>query len=95
MTSPDLTLTLLGASLALSLVVAVVALSAAGLAVAVRVSLVALALAGAAHNLHAGPALAMLPRWAAPLLLAAAASGVVLLWVLVRLLFEPDRKSVV
>lgn len=89
MTSPDLTLTLLGASLALSLVVAVVALSAAGLAVAVRVSLVALALAGAAHNLHAGPALAMLPRWAAPLLLAAAASGVVLLWVLVRLLFEP------
>lgn len=89
MTADDLSLALLGASLALSLVVALVALAVPGLARAVRVALVALALAGAAHNLHAGPALALLPRAAAPLLLVASAAGVVLLWGLVRLLFEP------
>lgn len=89
MSPDDLSLTLLGASLALSLVVAVVALAAAGLAPAVRGALVALALAGAAHNLQAGPALSMMPRAAAPWLLAASAAGVVLLWLLVRLLFEP------
>lgn len=84
MTLPDLTLTLLGASLALSLVVAVVALVVPGLALAVRAALVALSLAGAAHNLQA-----VLPRGLQPLLLAASAAGVVLLWLLVRLLFEP------
>lgn len=79
---------LLGASVALTLVGTLVVLRDAAMLPVLRWSCVGLFVAGAAHSTFFGPVGKDLPEGSGPVLVLLSTAGVVLLWSIVRLLFD-------
>lgn len=93
MGAPDFYLLLVGASLGISLAVIAVAVAAQDLTAGTRLHLVLLMLCGAAFHGFATPLGGLLDPSTRPWLLGLSACGVVVLWNLVRLLFDRGHRG--